>query len=77
MTLEDEDPGIAETERKHVFQRFYRGKKAGGTMGNGLGLSFVCAVCAAHRATITMDRSEALDGLLVSVRIPLAEAPPN
>ncbi len=72
MTLEDQGPGIAEIERKRVFQRFYRGKQTAGTKGNGLGLSFVSAVCAAHQATIKMERSVTLGGLLVSLRIPLA-----
>ncbi|WP_193074618.1 sensor histidine kinase [Pseudomonas sp. FME51] len=65
LEVEDTGPGIPETERNRVFERFYR---QGGT-GSGLGLSIVGEICRAHRAQISLEQGE-LGGLLVRVRFP-------
>ena len=65
LEVEDTGPGIPETERNRVFERFYR---QGGT-GSGLGLSIVGEICRAHRAQISLEQG-ALGGLLVRVRFP-------
>lgn len=40
IVIEDEGPGIHETERRKIFQRFYRGENASeGSVGIGLALS--------------------------------------
>ena len=40
IVIEDEGPGIRETERRKIFQRFYRGENASeGSVGIGLALS--------------------------------------
>ena len=49
-----------EEVRRHVFERFYRGKgdAAGGRVG--LGLAIVHALVAAHGGTIDVDSSPGL-----------------
>ena len=44
VIVEDRGPGIPEHERQHLFERFYRGSRAGqraSSQGTGLGLSLV------------------------------------
>jgi two-component system OmpR family sensor kinase len=69
LTVEDSGPGIPESERERVFDRFYRvpGTEA---PGSGLGLAIVKTVADRHHARIELGRSERLGGLRVSVRFP-------
>jgi two-component system OmpR family sensor kinase len=69
LTIEDSGPGIPAAERARVFDRFYRATGAQGT-GSGLGLAIVKTIADMHAATITMDASAALGGLLVTVKFP-------
>jgi signal transduction histidine kinase len=44
VVVEDHGPGIPARERQHLFERFYRGSRAGqreSSQGTGLGLSLV------------------------------------
>ena len=41
LTVDDEGPGIAEADRPHVFDRFWRADESRGLPGSGLGLSIV------------------------------------
>ena len=54
VSILDEGPGVAEDERKLIFQRFWRRdrSKAGST---GLGLSIVQRIAELHSATITVE----------------------
>jgi signal transduction histidine kinase len=54
VSILDQGPGVAEDERKLIFQRFWRGdrNKAGST---GLGLSIVQRIAELHSATITVE----------------------
>ena len=56
----DDGPGIAETDRDHVFDPFYRGahQPEGALRGSGIGLSIVHEVLAAHAATVVLLPSE-------------------
>lgn len=71
LIVEDSGPGLPEAERDRVFDRFYR-VQGSAASGSGLGLAIVRAIAAAHRATITLDRSPRLGGLRVEVRFPAA-----
>ncbi len=57
LWVRDEGEGMDEEVRRHVFERFYRGKgdAAGGRVG--LGLAIVHALVAAHGGTIDVDSS--------------------
>ena len=44
VVVEDRGPGVPASERDHLFERFYRGSRAGqraSSQGTGLGLSLV------------------------------------
>ena len=53
VSVLDHGPGVAEDERKLIFQRFWRRdrRKAGST---GLGLSIVQRIAELHSATVTL-----------------------
>src|SRR5450830_1117575 len=66
LTVEDSGPGIAAEERQRVFDRFYRVSGAAGN-GSGLGLAIVKTVADLHQATLSIDSSDSLGGLRVTV----------
>lgn len=67
LVVEDSGPGVAESDRARVLDRFYRvpGEVA---PGSGLGLAIVSAIAQWHGAQLTLGRSEALGGLQVALR---------
>ena len=68
LEVEDNGPGIPETEREKVFERFYRIPATGGE-GCGLGLSIVSEIAGRHNARIDLGRP-AGGGTLVRVIFP-------
>ena len=65
LVVEDSGPGIPETDRARVFDRFYR-RDTGNTVGSGLGLAIVKGVAERHGAQVALESSR-LGGLLVRV----------
>jgi signal transduction histidine kinase len=53
--VRDNGPGIPETERERVLERFVRLEEARSTPGHGLGLSLVKAIADAHDAPMSMS----------------------
>jgi signal transduction histidine kinase len=68
VRVSDNGVGIPETERKKVFERFYRLKKEGTAAGYGLGLSLVAAIAKLHRIGIAL--LDNTPGLRVDLRFP-------
>ena len=66
LSVDDSGPGIAAEDRKRVLDRFYRVAGAEGS-GSGLGLAIVKTIADLHQATLSIDRSESLGGLCVTV----------
>ncbi len=58
LTVDDEGPGIAEGDREHVFERFYRSDESRSMPGSGLGLSIVRQVTERHSGTVKVDESD-------------------
>jgi signal transduction histidine kinase len=54
----DSGPGIPESEREAVFQRFYRAEGGNQQIGFGLGLSIVAAIVSLHGFTLEVGSSE-------------------
>ena len=54
ICVADDGPGIPDTEKPKVAQRFYRGDASRGTPGVGLGLSLVHAVAKLHGGTLEL-----------------------
>jgi two-component system sensor histidine kinase MprB len=55
LRVRDHGPGIAEEDREHVFDRFYRSAAARSMPGSGLGLAIVREVAEAHGGTVTAE----------------------
>jgi len=73
LRVVDSGPGIPETERDRVFERFYRGSGDAVVSGSGLGLAIVHHIAVLHGAVIRLERSHFPSGLAVIVAFP-AEA---
>jgi two-component system sensor histidine kinase TctE len=72
LCVEDDGPGIVESERQKVFERFYRlhGSEVDGT---GLGLAIVQEIVLAHDGRITLEERVPPPGLSVAVYLPVAD----
>jgi len=69
LEVEDNGPGIPETEREKVFERFYRIAATGGE-GCGLGLSIVSEIAERHSASVALSVPAAGRGTLVRAVFP-------
>jgi signal transduction histidine kinase len=72
--VDDDGPGIPESERERVLQRFVRLDEARSRDdgGSGLGLSIVDEVVRAHGGSMSITRSP-LGGARIEVRLPADE----
>lgn len=75
IRIADRGPGIPADEQEHIFEPFFRGKRAiqDQIHGTGLGLNLVKRIVEAHGGTIAV-RSEPMKGSEFVVRIPAAPA---
>ena len=73
LHVADQGPGIAPALYERVFDRFFRAPQQT-QPGSGLGLSIVASVVRQHGGTIQLHSGNGGLGLLVEVRLPLAEA---
>ena len=69
LEVEDDGPGIPETERDKVFERFYRVAANGGE-GCGLGLSIVSEIAQRHSARIDLRQPSGGRGTLIRAFFP-------
>jgi two-component system OmpR family sensor kinase len=69
LAVEDSGPGIAETDRARVLDRFYRVPGSQAT-GSGLGLAIASAIAQLHGGTLTLDSSPRLGGLRIALQLP-------
>jgi len=72
--VDDEGPGIPETEKVYIFRKFFRGHIAEekSIRGTGLGLSICQEIIHAHKGTIKADKSPK-GGARFLITIPLEE----
>ncbi|WP_181180767.1 ATP-binding protein [Mesorhizobium sp. B2-4-6] len=66
----DNGPGIPESEREQVLERFYRGSNHE-VQGSGLGLSIVQRIAAQHSARLLLGGGPDSRGLLAQVQFPV------
>ena len=71
--MTDNGPGIDDSEKAKVVERFYRGDASRGTPGVGLGLSLVQAVAKLHGSALEL--SDRGPGLAVVLTMALSEEP--
>ena len=69
ISVSDNGPGISDSEKSKVVERFYRGDASRGTPGVGLGLSLVQAVAKLHGSALEL--SDQTPGLRVALTLPL------
>ena len=69
LEVEDDGPGVPESERSRVMQRFYRVPGAVGE-GTGLGLAIADEISRVHRAKLTLETGAQGRGLRVTVLFP-------
>jgi len=73
LIVADDGPGIAEADRKRVFERFYRAGAAGRAHGIGMGLSLVERVVASHRGQLRCGSGLGGRGFGVEIQFPAGE----
>jgi signal transduction histidine kinase len=72
VSVSDNGPGIADSEKGKVVERFYRGDASRGTPGVGLGLSLVQAVAKLHGSALEL--ADQNPGLRVALTVALDAA---
>ena len=75
IAITDNGPGIDDSEKSKVVERFYRGDASRGTPGVGLGLSLAQAVAKLHGSALEL--SDRGPGLSVVLTMALSEEPPS
>jgi two-component system sensor histidine kinase KdpD len=77
FAVEDNGPGIDTYDLPLIFEKFYRGKRAGSVAkGSGMGLAIARAILAAHGGTIAAE-SSAGKGTTFRLTIPIIERSPS
>jgi len=71
IAVTDNGPGILDSEKAKVVERFYRGDASRGTPGVGLGLSLVQAVAKLHGSALEL--SDHRPGLCAVIAVPCTE----
>ena len=73
LTVSDDGPGIPESQRDHLFERFFRAdvSRSRTTGGAGLGLAIVAALVDEHGGSIRLSRSTPGENTF-EVRLPLS-----
>lgn len=77
LAVEDEGPGVPESERSVIFDRFSRGSaggRRGYDTGSGLGLSLVAEHVGLHGGTVWVeDRSDGRSGARFVIELPIGD----
>ena len=76
VAVRDHGPGVADEDKPHVFDRFFRSTSARSKPGSGLGLSIVAQVARRHHG-ITFVRDAEGGGAVVGFTLGPEPAPPN
>jgi signal transduction histidine kinase len=71
ITVSDKGPGVAPEDLPHIFDAFYRGRRAVAdqVQGNGLGLHLVKRIAEAHGGRVTV-RTAPGEGASFTIHIP-------
>lgn len=71
LEIRDHGPGIDETEKQQIFERFYRAESSRNrdTGGSGLGLAIVSAIISHHQGKVLVSETSG-GGATLTVRLP-------
>lgn len=72
FTVQDTGPGVSDEERPHLFQRGFRGGRAGQAPGLGLGLAIARALTEAQGGRVWVDPGSPGAGCTVHLALPAA-----
>jgi two-component system sensor histidine kinase MprB len=75
LAVADSGPGIPQSDRERVFERFYRSPDARGRPGSGLGLAIVAQTAEQHGGGVAAGAS-ATGGALLTLTVPGSSQPP-
>lgn len=76
LEVSDTGMGLAADEVEHVFERFWRGSRAGRTAGSGIGLAVVAELVGAHGGSVEAAGAPG-EGARFVVTLPRAERLPG
>lgn len=76
LTVDDQGPGIAETDRTRIFDRFWRSDDARTLPGSGLGLAIVRQVAVRHSGSVQAT-ANASGGARLVLKLPGRENNPH
>jgi signal transduction histidine kinase len=68
FTVSDDGPGIADSDKPHLFERFYKGKEG----LNGIGLSMVKSITEQHQGSVSA--ANGAKGAVFTMKLPKREA---
>jgi two-component system sensor histidine kinase MprB len=71
VSVRDHGPGIADVDKPHVFERFYRADAARSMPGSGLGLAIVHEIAEAHNGAVVAEDPEG-GGALLRLTLPVS-----
>jgi signal transduction histidine kinase len=74
LRVADEGPGVADSERELIFERFHRGRDTGGQAGFGLGLAIGRELAERMGGTLVLEGSDG-PGATFALTLPAARAP--
>lgn len=72
IRVRDHGPGIAPSDRKRVFERFYRARNSREARGSGIGLAIVKRIAEEHHGRVWVDEADG-PGALIAFSIPRRE----
>jgi two-component system, OmpR family, sensor histidine kinase MtrB len=72
ISVDDAGPGVGDSERQRIFERFSRGRAAHDVPGTGLGLSLASDQARTMGAAVSVSRSPD-GGARFAIRIPAAD----
>jgi signal transduction histidine kinase len=72
LCVADRGPGIPDSEKPHVLDRFFRGASSSGTQGVGLGLSMVASIVTLHGGELRLEDNH--PGLRILLVLPALKA---
>ena len=71
IEVRDHGPGIPESDRQRIFDKFFRGQTADGTAGSGLGLAIARSLVVLHGGTLEYEENPG-GGAAFVTSLPLA-----
>src|SRR6266496_2472333 len=76
LSVSDTGMGIHPDELPHIFERFYRGQRAAGITGSGIGLAVVAELVRAHDGRLDVTSTPG-QGTKITVTLPRADGIPR